>query len=150
MITLRGARMSENWHGRPAWTPPDPRAEEFHQNPPGPVRGGGNPGAPRHGTESAHRRNGGSQHRTDEYRPVADRRPPPTTPPPPPVARRSRRLDANPWHWLLFVPVVLPLIPGLYNQLTPALFGVPFFYWFQLAFAFMASGIIAFVHLKVR
>jgi len=33
---------------------------------------------------------------------------------------------------LLFVPCVVALWTPLYNAETPALFGVPFFYWFQL------------------
>jgi hypothetical protein len=33
---------------------------------------------------------------------------------------------------LLFVPCVIALWVPLYNAETPALFGVPFFYWFQL------------------
>lgn len=33
---------------------------------------------------------------------------------------------------LLFVPCVVALWTPLYNTQTPALFGVPFFYWFQL------------------
>jgi hypothetical protein len=32
----------------------------------------------------------------------------------------------------LVVPSVLALLPPLYNRIEPALFGVPFFYWFQL------------------
>ena len=33
---------------------------------------------------------------------------------------------------LLFVPCVVALWVPLYNSIEPALFGVPFFYWFQL------------------
>lgn len=33
---------------------------------------------------------------------------------------------------LLFVPCVVALWAPLYNRLEPALFGLPFFYWFQL------------------
>jgi cellobiose-specific phosphotransferase system component IIC len=51
---------------------------------------------------------------------------------------------------LLLVPIVLPLIPGLYNRMEPTLFGLPFFYWSQLGFAFLASAVITVVHLKVR
>jgi hypothetical protein len=34
---------------------------------------------------------------------------------------------------LLLVPCVIALWAPLYNTETPALFGMPFFYWFQLA-----------------
>lgn len=33
---------------------------------------------------------------------------------------------------LLFVPCVVALWAPLYNREAPALFGLPFFYWFQL------------------
>jgi len=35
-------------------------------------------------------------------------------------------------HLLLWVPCVLALWAPLYNMAEPTLFGVPFFYWFQL------------------
>lgn len=80
------------------------------------------------------------RHSTDEWHTV---RPP---------ARRLfvRREDANPWHWLLFLPIVLPLVPDVYNRVDPPLLGLPFFYWCQLGFAFLASGVILVVHRKVR
>ena len=34
---------------------------------------------------------------------------------------------------LLGVGIVVPLMVGLYDSETPALFGFPFFYWFQFA-----------------
>lgn len=33
---------------------------------------------------------------------------------------------------LLVVPCLVALSVGLYNFSAPALFGIPFFYWFQL------------------
>jgi hypothetical protein len=42
--------------------------------------------------------------------------------------------DRSPWNWLLLVPIVVPLIPALYNAIDPKLFGFPLFYWLQLAF----------------
>lgn len=33
---------------------------------------------------------------------------------------------------LLVVPGVIALCAWLYNSIEPSLFGVPFFYWFQL------------------
>jgi uncharacterized membrane protein len=58
-----------------------------------------------------------------------------TTPPGgPPTGRVApQRSDRSPWNWLLFVPIVVPLLVPLYNRVEPTLFGWPFFYWFQLA-----------------
>jgi Protein of unknown function (DUF3311) len=53
----------------------------------------------------------------------------------PPVTRRS---DYSPWNYLLLVPIVLPLLTFLYNSETPRLFGIPFFFWFQMLLAPLA------------
>ena len=53
----------------------------------------------------------------------------------PPAARRS---DHSPWNYLLLIPIVLPLLTFLYNSETPKLFGIPFFYWFQMLLAPLA------------
>jgi len=37
------------------------------------------------------------------------------------------------WYWLLAVPLVLTLIPTIYNHEDPRLIGIPFFYWYQMA-----------------
>ncbi len=60
------------------------------------------------------------------------------------------RRDASPWHWLLWVPIVVPLVPFLYNDLEPRLIGLPFYYWIQLAFAGLASAVIAVVHIATK
>jgi hypothetical protein len=57
------------------------------------------------------------------------------TPPAPasgPGAAR-RRADRSPWNLLLLLPLAATLLPWFYNRTEPALGGVPFFYWFQLA-----------------
>jgi hypothetical protein len=61
-----------------------------------------------------------------------------------------RRADADPRNWLLLIPIVIPLVPWIYNRIEPTFLGLPFFYWSQLGFAFLASGVIAYVHRKVR
>jgi len=48
------------------------------------------------------------------------------------TAERSTE-TRSPVAWLLLVPVVLVLWPPLFNKITPELFGIPFFYWYQLA-----------------
>lgn len=46
------------------------------------------------------------------------------------AVRRNKR---GYWNWLLAVPLVLLVYPGLYARATPQLFGFPFFYWYQFA-----------------
>ena len=48
--------------------------------------------------------------------------------------------DRSPWNWLLFVPIVLPLMVVLFNAKEPDLLGFPRFYWLQLAFIVSASA----------
>ena len=48
--------------------------------------------------------------------------------PPPPKRDVNKR-----WYWLLLAPLVLTLIPPIYNHDSPRLIGVPFFYWYQMA-----------------
>ena len=43
------------------------------------------------------------------------------------------RTDRSPWNWLLLVPILAVMWPPLYNRDDPELFGIPFFYWYQLA-----------------
>ncbi|MEU7873620.1 DUF3311 domain-containing protein [Dactylosporangium sp. NPDC049140] len=61
----------------------------------------------------------------------------------PPARRRSG-------YWLLVIPTVAPLLTPLYDRADPALWGVPFFYWYQMACVLLAMLIIAGVHLRNR
>jgi hypothetical protein len=49
------------------------------------------------------------------------------------------------WNWLLWIPVVVPLIVPFYNRTEPTLLGFPFFYWCQLAYVFLAMLIVSIV-----
>ncbi|MEJ3746612.1 DUF3311 domain-containing protein [Actinomycetes bacterium KLBMP 9797] len=51
---------------------------------------------------------------------------------------------------MLFIPIVLPLLPPLYNRIEPTLFGLPFFYWCQFMFALLAAITIAIVHVATK
>jgi hypothetical protein len=43
----------------------------------------------------------------------------------------------------LAVAIVLPLLVSTYDQIEPRLLGFPFFYWYQLAWVFLAAGACA-------
>ncbi|WP_018684332.1 DUF3311 domain-containing protein [Actinokineospora enzanensis] len=53
------------------------------------------------------------------------------------------------WNLLLLIPLFM-LVTPIFNRSGPALFGIPFFYWFQLAG--VASGVLAtsIVYVKTR
>jgi Protein of unknown function (DUF3311) len=60
--------------------------------------------------------------------------------------RRSRAGGLSRWHWLVVVAVVIPLLTPLYNRVQPRLFGLPFFYWSQIAFIGLAACVTAAVY----
>jgi hypothetical protein len=67
-------------------------------------------------------------------------RPDPTEPPDLPEP------DRRGWSWLLVIPIVMPLLVPLYNRVEPSLWGIPFFYWYQLGCAFLAIVVITLVY----
>jgi hypothetical protein len=73
---------------------------------------------------------------------------PRATEPSPPRSGDSspRRGDGSPWNWLLFVPIVVPLLTVLYNADSPRLFGFPRFYWLQLAFVLLGVSTTTLVY----
>lgn len=48
--------------------------------------------------------------------------------------------------FLLLIPFIGLLWVPLYNQPLPALFGFPFFYWYQLLWVFVAALLIWIVY----
>ncbi len=41
---------------------------------------------------------------------------------------------------ILLFAIIVPLLVSTYDQIEPRLFGFPFFYWYQLAWVFLAAG----------
>jgi hypothetical protein len=54
------------------------------------------------------------------------------------------------WYWLLLVPLVGLLIPPIYNHAEPEFIGLPFFYWYQLAWVPISVAVTALVYRKTR
>ena len=61
-----------------------------------------------------------------------------------PTPRRAG--DRSPWNWLLFIPIVVPLLTFLYNADAPRLLGFPRFYWLQLALIVLGVGTTTLVY----
>jgi hypothetical protein len=58
----------------------------------------------------------------------------------------GRSVSRRGWNWLLLIPLIAPLLTPLYNRISPELFGIPFFYWYQLGCALLAIVVIAVVY----
>ncbi len=54
------------------------------------------------------------------------------------------------WYLLLAIPLVATLIPPIYARTQPELLGFPFFYWYQLLWVLLASGITWLVFTRTR
>ena len=46
---------------------------------------------------------------------------------------------------LLILPFIATLLPWIYNRAEPSLFGLPFFYWYQLAWVVITAGLLGLV-----
>jgi Protein of unknown function (DUF3311) len=46
---------------------------------------------------------------------------------------------------LLLLPFIGTLLPWIYNRSAPSLFGIPFFYWYQLAWVVITAALIGIV-----
>jgi len=62
-----------------------------------------------------------------------------------PAKRYSRA-----WLLLLTLPYLGLCFPAIYARATPALFGFPFFYWYQFAWVIATSCLLGVVYRKLR
>ena len=60
-----------------------------------------------------------------------------------------RKLKAY-WNLLLLLPALGLLFPAVYARATPALFGFPFFYWYQFVWVFLTAGITWLVYVLAK
>ena len=51
---------------------------------------------------------------------------------------------------LIALALVMPLLVPLYARATPALWGIPFFYWYQLLWDFIAAGLLALAYVIMQ
>jgi hypothetical protein len=52
----------------------------------------------------------------------------------------------SPWYLLFIIEFVMVLWPPFFNRIDPALWGMPFFYWYQLLCVIIGAVITAFVY----
>ena len=67
-------------------------------------------------------------------------------------AMPGRGASALIWRWwnlLLLLPLLMLLTPW-FNHDKPRLFGMPFFYWYQMAFVFVGVACVAIVYAATK
>ena len=62
----------------------------------------------------------------------------------------TKRSEWSPWYLLFIIEFVMVLWPPFYNKLEPMLWGMPFFYWYQLACVIVGAVITAIVYNRTR
>lgn len=60
--------------------------------------------------------------------------------------KAGKRGGWNWWYLLFLVQFVVILWPPFYNKVDPTLFGMPFFYWFQLLWVIVSAALTAIVY----
>jgi hypothetical protein len=69
---------------------------------------------------------------------------------PKPDANTKPRQRRSRWVLLLLLPYLGLCFPIVYARSTPALWGFPFFYWYQFAWVILASVLLATVYRKLK
>jgi hypothetical protein len=54
------------------------------------------------------------------------------------------------WYLLFVVQFVVALYPPFFNKVDPTLLGIPFFYWFQLAWVLGSAILTAIVYFAAK
>jgi hypothetical protein len=69
---------------------------------------------------------------------------------PEPERKAESRPRRSRWVLLLLLPYLGLCFPIIYARATPALWGFPFFYWYQLVWVVLASTLLAIVYRKLK
>ena len=65
------------------------------------------------------------------------------------MAEQTQRKKVNhAWNLLLVLPYLGLLFPQWYAKAAPALWGFPFFYWYQFAWVIASASLTGLVYLK--
>ena len=54
------------------------------------------------------------------------------------------------YYWLFLIPFFGVFLPWIYNTRDPELFGMPFFYWYQMAWVPLSVIITVFVYQRTK
>lgn len=54
------------------------------------------------------------------------------------------------WYLLVFVPLIGTLFPSFYSSVSPELWGIPFFYWYQMLWVIISALVTAMMYVALR
>ena len=57
-----------------------------------------------------------------------------------------KRETGRGWYWLLLLPFFGTFFPWIYNTRDPELIGIPFFYWYQMAWVPISVALTVLVY----
>ena len=61
-------------------------------------------------------------------------------------ADRTRQARGRAWYLLFLLPMAGTLVPPIYNTKDPTLIGIPFFYWYLMAWVLLTVVLMAIVN----
>jgi Protein of unknown function (DUF3311) len=62
----------------------------------------------------------------------------------------GKRRDWSPWYLLFIIEFAMVLWPPFFNKVDPTLWGIPFFYWYQLLCVIIGAVITALVYFRTQ
>ncbi|GMA63881.1 DUF3311 domain-containing protein [Alicyclobacillus fastidiosus] len=54
------------------------------------------------------------------------------------------------WYLLILVPLIGTLFPAFYSSVSPQLWGIPFFYWYQMLWVIISSIVTAIMYWMLK
>jgi Protein of unknown function (DUF3311) len=54
------------------------------------------------------------------------------------------------WYLLILVPLIGTLFPSFYSSVNPTLWGIPFFYWYQMLWVIISSVLTAIMYAALK
>lgn len=66
------------------------------------------------------------------------------------LCTKTQTRRRRPWLLLLLLPYAALCFPQIYTRATPALWGFPFFYWYQFAWVIVTAALMGIVYWSLR
>lgn len=61
-----------------------------------------------------------------------------------------RKKGSRWWYLLILIPLIGTLFPSFYSSVSPELWGIPFFYWYQMMWVLISSLVTFIMYKTIR